>query len=71
MSKPSFLDGQRLLTTRQAAAYIGVCDRTMWTLGNSGQIPTVRFGAGHRQSVRFDQRDLDAWIESCKQGGAR
>ena len=61
--------GQRLLTAGNAAHYLGICPRTLWTLGNRGEIRSVRFGAGRRQSVRYDLADLDAWIESRKKGG--
>ena len=62
-------DDRRLLRTREAALYLGISERSLWTLCNSGQIPAVRFGSGRRQSVRFDIADLDHWIESCKEGG--
>lgn len=62
---------KRLYTVQQTGVYLGISDRTLWTLTNSGEIRSVRFGAGRRQSVRYDVADLDAWIESCKRGGKR
>ncbi len=62
---------RRLVRSREAAFYLGVSERTLWTLENSGQVPSVRFGSGRRQSVRFDISDLDLWIDSHKSGGAR
>lgn len=70
MSEPSSPKQRRLYTTKQAAVYLGVSERTLWTMANSGEIPSVRFGSGRRQSVRFDVADLDAWIEKHK-GGRR
>lgn len=57
---------RRLLRTREGAEYIGVCERTFWAMLNSGQIASVRFGSGARQSVRIDLRDLDLWIAENK-----
>ena len=59
---------QRLLTSKDAAAYLGVSPRTLWALESRSQILAVRFGAGSRKSVRFDIRDLDRWIEAGKKG---
>lgn len=57
----------RLLRVKEAAAYLNVSPRTLWALSNLGKIPTVRFGTGGRGSVRYDLRDLDAWIEASKE----
>jgi excisionase family DNA binding protein len=58
----------RLLRAKEAAAYLNMSTRTLWSLSNMGKIPTVRFGTGGRGSVRYDLRDLDAWIEANKAG---
>jgi len=55
----------RLFRAREAAEYLGISERTLWTLGNCGEIPTVRFG----RSVRYDLGDLDAWIMARKRKG--
>lgn len=55
-----------LLTYKQAAAVLGVTERTIWTLVNRGSLPVVRFG----RSVRIDPVDLRGFIERSKQGGA-
>ncbi len=55
-----------LLTPKQAADSLSISPRTLWTLANSGLIPTVRVG----RSVRYDPIDLRRWIESRKNGGA-
>ena len=58
---------RRLFSTKEAARYLGIGERLMWLLGNRGDIPTVRLG----KCLRFDVQDLDAYIQSCKQGGRR
>jgi excisionase family DNA binding protein len=52
-----------LLTARQAAKVLCISERTLWGLTKSGDIPAVRFGG---RNVRYDPRDLDAWIQSAK-----
>ena len=71
MSRPSPADSRRLFTRKQAAVYLGLGLRTLWSLTNCGEIPSLRFGHGRRKAVRYDVRDLDAWIEAKKRGGAR
>ena len=56
----------RLLRSKDAARYIGVGTRTLWTLTNLRRIPAVRFNTGGRESVRYDRDDLDRWIEAHK-----
>jgi excisionase family DNA binding protein len=51
-----------LLTARQAAKALSVCEKTLWTLAQRGEIPAVRIG----RAVRYDPRDLDAWIQRAK-----
>lgn len=51
-----------LLTVRETADVLRVSERTLWSLTNSGELPAVRVG----RSVRYDQNDLAAWIESRK-----
>ena len=54
-----------LLTAKQAAAALSISERTLWELTRSGEIPRLKIGA----SVRYDVRDLTAWIDK-KKGGA-
>ena len=61
---------RRLLKAEEAACYLGIGPRTLWSMTNSGELPSVRFGAGRRKSVRYDLDDLDRWIASHKRGGA-
>lgn len=32
------------LNTREVAEMLGVCERTVWSLGKTGKIPTVKAG---------------------------
>lgn len=63
--------GASLLRQREAAEYLGVSPRTLRRLVELGQLPSVRFGTGGRESVRFESSDLDCWIASKKEGGPR
>ena len=52
----------RLLNYRQAAQYLGVCEKSIYNLVKSGQIQPVHVGG----SVRFARDDLDAFIVAAK-----
>ena len=52
----------RLIKCREAAAYLGICERKLWELEKKGRIPSVRID----RAVRFDIADLDAFIQSAK-----
>ena len=52
----------RLLTTEQAAEYIGRSPQAVRHLIFQRDIPVVRKG----RSVRIDRKDLDVWIENNK-----
>ena len=51
-----------LLTPREAARAVAVSERTLWTLTRRGDIPCVRIG----RSVRYDPRDLEAYINAAR-----
>ncbi|MBI5758811.1 MAG: helix-turn-helix domain-containing protein [Planctomycetales bacterium] len=52
-----------LLTPREAAKAMAVSERTLWGWSEPrGPIPVVRIG----RSVRYDQRDLIAFIDFAK-----
>ncbi len=55
-----------LLKPTEAAALLSVSARTLWSMTAGGEIPAVRV----RRCVRYDRRDLLAWIEAAK-GGRR
>ena len=55
-----------LLTVREAARALSICEKSLWTLTvPRGPIPCVRLG----RSVRYDPRDLTAWIDAQRKGG--
>jgi predicted DNA-binding transcriptional regulator AlpA len=61
-----------LLTPRESAAALGLCEKTLWSLTDPrGPIQCVRVG----RAVRYDPADLSAWVESAKsaspQAGAK
>jgi excisionase family DNA binding protein len=53
---------RRLIGTKEVAEYLGISTRHLWTITNSGQIPSIRMG----KSVRYDPVDIDAYIERCR-----
>jgi excisionase family DNA binding protein len=53
----------RLLSTVEAAKYLGVSRWTMHQLAVCGEIPVIR----RFKSWRFDLQDLDAFIERAKE----
>lgn len=56
-----------LLSARDAARALGICPKTLWNLTRPrGDLPCVRIGS----RVLYDQRDLLAWIDGQKGGGA-
>ena len=54
-----------LLDSRTAAKALSISERTLWQLSKDGEIPRVKIG----RSVRYDRRDLIAFIDGRK--GAR
>ncbi len=55
-------NARRLLSVKDAAAYLGISQWTMRGLGWNGEIPEVKIG---RRRL-FDRRDLDAFVERSK-----
>jgi len=53
------LDGHRLMNPRQAAELLAISARTLWTLTNRREIPSIRIG----RCIRYLERDLVAWIQ--------
>jgi len=54
-----------LLKPVEAAKLLSISPRTLWTLTDNGEIPSVRVG----RQVRYDLLDLQNYIESGKQSG--
>lgn len=55
---------QGLLTCREAAKFLSISERTLWSLTGSGAIARVRIG----RSVRYDIADLRGYIDRQKFG---
>jgi len=58
----STVENTRLLTVKDAAAYLAISERKLWSMTNSGEIPVVRLG----RAVRYDLNDLDSFIQKAK-----
>ena len=56
-----------LLKTREAAKWLAVSDRTLFSLKATGEIPHVRIG----RSVRYAVDDLQKWISKKTEGSVR
>lgn len=54
-----------LLTAEQIAERLGVPAKWPLQQARAGNMPHVKLG----RYVRFDQADVDAWVESLKTGG--
>ena len=52
----------KLMTSKQAAEYLCICERKLWDLQKTQRLPVVRID----RSVRFDRDDLDAFITAAK-----
>lgn len=55
----------RLMKCRDAAKYLCISERTLWTLQDEGKVRAVKMG----RLIRYDQADLDLFIEQCKNRG--
>jgi excisionase family DNA binding protein len=66
MSEPP-LAVQLLLTPPQAAKALAICQRKLWELTKRGIIRATRIG----RAVRYDVRDLTAFVDRAKEGGAQ
>jgi len=63
---PPSAPAPKLLTARDAAKALAICEKTLWAFTDRGEIPVVRIG----RSVRYDPQDLSRWIEFRKRIGA-
>lgn len=56
-----------LISAREAAARLGISERTLWNHTKSGVIPCRRIGV----RVLYSVRELEEWISrGCPTGGA-
>lgn len=54
-----------LLTTKQAAEFLSIGERTLWRWSRSGICPApVKIGIGTRPAVRFRRSDLTEWLDA-------
>lgn len=51
-----------LMDPRQAAKFLNVSERSLWTLTKVGRVRSAKIG----RLVRYDEKDLRAFVESCK-----
>ncbi len=51
--------GKRLLTAREAAAYLGLAEDTIYKKARLRELPSVKVG----RSLRFDLRALERFVE--------
>jgi len=51
-----------LITAAEAAKSLSICERTLWGLTKTQELPCVRIG----RSVRYNPTDLRVWIEGQK-----
>lgn len=51
-----------LLSPREAAKALSVCERTLYGLTKAGKLPVIRIG----RAVRYSLDDLRVWIENQK-----
>ena len=51
--------GKRLLTAREAAAYLGLAEDTVYKKARWRELPSVKVG----RSLRFDLRALERFVE--------
>ena len=66
MSAANAVPTRLLLTPRHAAEALAVCERTLWSLTQPrGPIDCIRIG----RAVRYDPRDLEAFIDAQKAKG--
>lgn len=57
---------KRLLKTKEAAEYLGLSVRTLENWRYQGRGPALTH---LDRAIRYDIRDLDAWIEDHKKAG--
>lgn len=62
---------QNLLTKQQVAERIGIHPESVMRLARAGRFPrAIKIGDNFRWAVRFDEADVEAWIEQRKSASA-
>ena len=54
----------RLVRPKDAAAYLAISERKLWSLSKEGIIPLIRLG----RATRYDLNDLNNFISRAKEG---
>lgn len=62
--KNKFTPTRRLLSTKEAAAYLAISERKLWQLTKDSRITAVKFD----RVVRYDIADIDDFITKAKEG---
>lgn len=57
-------DGERLLTTQEAADYLNLAPETVRQKVREGDIPAIKLGSSASSHLRFRRSELDRWITS-------
>ena len=52
-----------LLSPRETAKALGICEKTLYTMTKNGEIPVIRMG----RAVRYPVDGLRGWIEEQSQ----
>ena len=55
-----------LLSPREAAKALSVCEKTLWTITQKGDIPVIKIG----RLVRYPIEGLKSWIDQKSQNTA-
>jgi len=53
-----------LMSARDTARALSICEKTLWALTRDGKLPCVRIG----RAVRYDVQDVRRFIEAAKSG---
>lgn len=54
-----------LIGIRQAAALLGISERKLWEMANSGKMPCLRIGT----RLLFSPNQLRQWVDNNMEGG--
>jgi excisionase family DNA binding protein len=57
----------RLLTTREVAAFLGVSPKTVLRRWRAGELPGYRLASN---VLRFRESEIEAWLEGTRRGNA-
>jgi excisionase family DNA binding protein len=64
MSSPPDPRSSLALRPREAARLLGVSERFLWQLTQTGAIPCVRLGTQKRRTVRYPMSAITRWLEA-------